>query len=113
MDETELVFGFTKWDCPKCQGTGIAGSFPGSFPGIAGVSVQCDCMYMTREEANQQIVDAARARNATNGFPDEYILLFDEIREQWELIMFSTAIAQRLATRAASPGPFSPVSSMS
>ena len=42
-----------------------------------------------------------------------YILLFDEIRDQWELIMFSTAIAQRLATRAASPGPFSPVSSMS
>ena len=32
-----------------------------------------------------------------------YILLFDEIRDQWELIMFSTAIAQRLATRAASP----------
>jgi hypothetical protein len=30
-----------------------------------------------------------------------YILLFDEIRDQWELIMFSTAIAQRLATRAA------------
>ena len=28
-----------------------------------------------------------------------YILLFDEIRDQWELIMFSTASAQRLATR--------------
>ena len=42
-----------------------------------------------------------------------YILLFDEIRDQWELIMFSTASAQRLATRAARPGPFSPVSSMS
>jgi hypothetical protein len=42
-----------------------------------------------------------------------YILLFDEIRDQWELIMFSTASAQRLATRAPRPGPFSPVSSMS
>jgi hypothetical protein len=42
-----------------------------------------------------------------------YILLFDEIRDQWELIMFSTASAQRLATPAARPGPFSPVSSMS
>ena len=30
-----------------------------------------------------------------------YILLFDEIRDQWELIMFSTASAQRLARRAA------------
>ena len=30
-----------------------------------------------------------------------YILLFDEIRDQWELIMFSAANAQRLATRAA------------
>ena len=30
-----------------------------------------------------------------------YILLFDEIRDQRELIMFSTASAQRLATRAA------------
>jgi hypothetical protein len=28
-----------------------------------------------------------------------YILLFDEIRDQWELIMFSAASAQRLATR--------------
>jgi hypothetical protein len=37
-----------------------------------------------------------------------YILLFDEIRDQWELIMFSAASAQRLATRAALPGPFSP-----
>jgi len=72
MDETELVVGFTKPDCPMCKGTGIAGEWPGSFPGIAGVSVQCDCMYMTLEEANQQILDAARAQNATNGFPDEY-----------------------------------------
>ena len=30
-----------------------------------------------------------------------YILLFDEIRDQWELIMFSAASAQRLAARAA------------
>ena len=30
-----------------------------------------------------------------------YILLFEEIRDQWELIMFSTASAQRLARRAA------------
>ena len=30
-----------------------------------------------------------------------YILRFDEINDQWELIMFSTARAQRLATRAA------------
>ena len=29
-----------------------------------------------------------------------YILLFDEIRDQWELIMFSATSAQRLATRA-------------
>ena len=28
-----------------------------------------------------------------------YILLFDEIRDQWELIMFSAANAQRLATQ--------------
>ena len=41
-----------------------------------------------------------------------YILLFDEIRDQWELIMFSAASAQRLATRAALPGP-QPKSSMS
>ena len=27
------------------------------------------------------------------------ILLFDEIRDQWELIMFSAANAQRLATQ--------------
>ena len=40
-----------------------------------------------------------------------YILLFDEIRDQWELIMFSAASAQRLATRSARPGPFNPVSS--
>ena len=38
-----------------------------------------------------------------------YVLLFDEIRDQWELIMFSAASAQRLATRAALPGLFSPV----
>jgi hypothetical protein len=37
-----------------------------------------------------------------------YILLFDEIRDQWELIMFSAASSHRLATRAALPGPFSP-----
>src|SRR5262249_31405290 len=30
-----------------------------------------------------------------------YILLFDEIRDQWELIMFSTASAQRLASMRA------------
>jgi hypothetical protein len=30
-----------------------------------------------------------------------YILRFDEINDQWELIMFSTARAQRLAPRAA------------
>ena len=30
-----------------------------------------------------------------------YILLFDEIRDQWQLIMFSTANAHRLATRVA------------
>jgi hypothetical protein len=72
MDETELVVGFTKPDCPMCKGTGIVLEMPGSFPGIAGVTMQCDCMYMTPEEANQQIVDAARAQNATNGFPDEY-----------------------------------------
>jgi hypothetical protein len=30
-----------------------------------------------------------------------YILLFDEIREHWELIMFCAASAQRLATPAA------------
>src|SRR5262249_8496198 len=28
-----------------------------------------------------------------------YILLFDEIRDQWELTMFSAASAQRLATQ--------------
>jgi hypothetical protein len=28
-----------------------------------------------------------------------YILLFDEIRDQWELIMFSAASAQRLRER--------------
>ena len=28
-----------------------------------------------------------------------YILLFDEIRDQWELIMFSAANAHRLATQ--------------
>src|SRR5215469_10502493 len=33
-----------------------------------------------------------------------YILLFDEIRDQWGLIMFLTASAQRLATPAARPG---------
>ena len=32
-----------------------------------------------------------------------------KIRDQWELIMFSAASAQRLATRAALPGLFSPV----
>ena len=32
-----------------------------------------------------------------------YILLYDEIRDQWELIMFSAASAQRLATRATRP----------
>jgi hypothetical protein len=30
-----------------------------------------------------------------------YILGFDEIRDQWELIMFTSARAQRLTTRAA------------
>ena len=47
--------------------------------------------------------DPAIATSTSENMIVVYILLFDEIRDQWELIMFSTAIAQRLATRGASP----------
>jgi hypothetical protein len=55
-NETELEY-FPKADCPMCKGTGVVLETPGSFPGIAGVTVQCECLYTAYEEAKQRAIE--------------------------------------------------------
>jgi hypothetical protein len=63
-DETELEY-FPKADCPMCKGTGVVLELPGRFPGIAGVTVQCECLFTAYEEAKKRAIEKVCKGDAT------------------------------------------------